>query len=205
MLKIGLTGGIASGKTTASDFFNDQGITVIDADLIARKVVEPGQPALEEIVQLFGKKVLEKDGTLNRRLLRDLVFADKNLRLALEKITHPRISLEMNRQINEAEDAPYLILAIPLLVEGGFHRQLDGVLVIDVDQETQISRLQSRDHMTREQCLKILGTQISRSERLKAADLVVDNSGDIKALHRQLALVHKKYLGTELEQSADEV
>ena len=194
MLKIGLTGGIASGKSTASNYFIGQGVEVIDADIIARQVVEPGKPALHEIKQAFGAKVLAADGSLNRQILRALVFADDSLRVKLEKILHPRIREEMFRRINNASDTPYLIVAVPLLVEGNLHHQLDRILVIDVDQETQIQRLRKRDGMTREQCLKILSVQISRENRLAAADDIVDNSGDLQTLHGQLEQIHKKYL-----------
>lgn len=194
MLKVGLTGGIACGKSTASDFFIAQGVTVIDADLVARQVVEPGQPALQEIIELFGEEILADDRTLERRKLRDIVFRNPALRIQLEQILHPRIRQEMQRQANAATRTPYLIFAIPLLVEGNSHHHLDRILVIDMDREVQIRRLQQRDHISRDQCLRMLEAQASREERLAAADDVVDNSGDVPSLHRQLTKLHHSYL-----------
>lgn len=194
MLTVGLTGGIACGKSTASDFFLAQGVTVIDADLVARQVVEPGQPALQEIIELFGKEILADDQTLERKKLREIVFRNHELRIQLERILHPRIRQEMLRQANAATRTPYLIFAIPLLVESNFQRHLDRVLVIDIDREVQICRLQQRDHLSRDQCLRMLNAQASREERLAAADDVVDNSSDVPSLHRQLTKLHHRYL-----------
>ena len=195
-LMIALTGGIASGKSAVAEAFRRRGITIIDADVIAREVVEPGRPALAEVLAEFGPGVLGADGRLDRRQLRALVFADPARRQRLEAILHPAIRAEMARQ-SAAARGPYLIQAIPLLVEGearGSPRQVDRVLVVDTPVETQIARLMARDAETQEGALKILQAQAPREARLAAADDLIQNSGTLADLEAAVELLHRKYL-----------
>lgn len=196
MLEIGLTGGIASGKSTVGDLFANHGITVIDADAVAREVVEPGSPALAEIAAEFGGDVLSADGELDRRRLRELVFADEARRKRLEGILHPAIRQRMRATVEacRARQAPYCISMIPLLLETGQHRQMDRVLVVDVDEETQIRRVMARDDCDREHAAAILATQASRAARLGIADDVIENNGTSAALADQVDRLHDLYL-----------
>ncbi len=193
MLSIGLTGGIGSGKSTVSTLFAELGVPVIDADVAAREVVEPGEPALKEIATRFGEEILNPNGTLKRTSLRERVFADPQARKALEAILHPRIRSRMAEQL-AALEAPYAILAIPLLVESGGSYELDRVLVVDLPEEEQIKRVCRRDGITPEQAEAILQAQCSRSERLAIANDVIENSGDLAALKAQVLTLHRKYL-----------
>ncbi|WP_372718730.1 dephospho-CoA kinase [Immundisolibacter sp.] len=194
MLVVGLTGGIAAGKSTATTFFRDHGVPVIDADEVAREVVALGTPGLDAVTAAFGSQVLSADGTLDRRRLRDRVFANPAERLRLEGILHPLIGTEVRVRLKEVK-APYCILAVPLLIESPNLRQLVGrVLVVDVPTEVQVARLMQRDQMTTQQCAAILATQLPRERRLEAADDVVDNAADVAALIRQLEVQHAIYL-----------
>ena len=194
MLVVGLTGGIAAGKSTATAFFRERGVPVIDADEVAREVVAPGTPGLAAVVDAFGPQVLQADGTLDRRRLRDIVFADPAQRRRLENILHPLIQDEIRAQLQRLS-APYCILAVPLLVESPALRALvHRVLVIDVPVEVQIARLMQRDRMTAAQCQAMLAAQASRTQRLEGADDVVDNATDIDTLRRQLERLHTHYL-----------
>lgn len=201
MLVIGLTGGIAAGKSTATAFFQDHGITVIDADEVARDVVAVGSAGLAAVTAAFGPQMLQADGTLDRRRLREIVFADPAQRHRLETILHPLISTEIRARLRQVA-GPYCILAVPLLIESANLRALvNRVLVIDVPVEVQLARLMRRDRMTAEQCRAMLAAQASREQRLEGADDVVDNATDITALTRQLESVHARYL--ELAGHAD--
>jgi dephospho-CoA kinase len=201
MLVVGLTGGIAAGKSTATAFFQDRGVPVVDADEVARDVVAPGTPGLAAIVAAFGPPALTEHGELDRRRMRERVFADPAERRRLEAILHPLIRDEIARRL-QLTQAPYCILAVPLLIESPPLRALvQRVLVIDVPVEVQAARLMQRDGMTPAQCEAMLGAQATRSARLEAADDVVDNATDINALHRQLERVHARYL--KLAQQAD--
>jgi dephospho-CoA kinase len=194
MLVVGLTGGIAAGKSTATAFFQDRGVPVVDADEVARDVVAPGTPGLAAIVAAFGPPALTEHGELDRRRMRERVFADPAERRRLEAILHPLIRDEIARRL-QLTQAPYCILAVPLLIESPPLRALvQRVLVIDVPVEVQAARLMQRDGMTPAQCEAMLGAQATRSARLEAADDVVDNATDINALHRQLERVHARYL-----------
>ena len=194
MLVVGLTGGIAAGKSTATAFFRERGVPVIDADEVAREVVAPGTPGLAAVVDAFGLRVLHADGTLDRRRLRDIVFADPAQRRRLENILHPLIQDEIRAHLQRLS-APYCILAVPLLVESPALRALvHRVLVIDVPVEVQIARLMQRDRMTAAQCQAMLAAQASRTQRLEGADDVVDNATDIDTLRRQLEHLHAHYL-----------
>jgi len=193
-LRIGLTGGIASGKSTVTQRFNELGVPVIDADVASRAVVAPGSVGLQQVVLRFGPQVLAATGELNRAALRDQVFRDPQLRKDLEGILHPLIRSYMERQAEEAV-FPYLIMAIPLLIEGGSPRQrADRILVVDVDEPTQMRRLLARDGGSAEQARAILASQVSREVRLAAADDVLRNDGTVADLQQSVDHLHERYM-----------
>lgn len=193
-LRVGLTGGIGSGKTTASDYFAQRGAAVIDTDRIARELVEPGQPALQEIVALFGAAVLDAGGRLKRETLREQVFADPAQRRRLEAVLHPRIRARAD-ELAAAARAPYCIFVIPLLVETAYPYDLDRVLVIDAPEAQQYRRIRARNGLDDDAIAAILASQASREQRLQAADDVVVNDGDLDHLYRQLDRLDKVYRG----------
>ena len=192
-LRIGLTGGIASGKSTVAQRFVELGIPVIDADESSRTVVASGQPGLAELTKRFGEGILTADGELDRRALRNLVFADPQLRRDLEAILHPLIRVDMEHRASAAA-GPYLVMAIPLLVESGSHGQVDRILVVDVDEDMQLRRVMARDSTTLEQARAILLAQAPRAARLKAADDVIVNSGSVSDLRHAVDGLHERYL-----------
>jgi dephospho-CoA kinase len=197
--RVGLTGGIASGKSTAAKFFGALGVPIIDTDQLARDVVEPGQPPLERLVERFGPSILTEDGHLDRPALRNIVFSDPKARADLEALTHPAIGVAV--EVRSAEvGGIYQVLVIPLLVEKSLGSQLDRVVVVDCDEELQIRRLQARDGSTLEQARAILNVQTSRTARLKAAHDVIKNDGDMSAVRDQVEKLHARYL--ELAQQA---
>ena len=191
--RVGLTGGIASGKSTAAKFFGALGVPILDSDQVARDVVEPGQPPLERLVERFGRKILTPDGHLDRPALRDIVFSDPKARADLEALTHPAIGAAMEAR-SAAAGGPYQILVIPLLVEKNLASHVDRVLVVDCDEELQIRRLRDRDGSTPEQVQAILKAQAPRAVRLKAADDVIHNDSDMSAVRDQVAALHQRYL-----------
>jgi dephospho-CoA kinase len=191
--RVGLTGGIASGKSTAAKFFGALGVPILDSDQIARDVVEPGQPPLERLVERFGRKILTADGHLDRPALRDIVFSDPKARADLEALTHPAIGAAMEAR-SAAAGGPYQILVIPLLVEKNLASHVDRVLVIDCDEELQVRRLRDRDGSTPAQVQAILKAQAPRAARLKAADDVIRNDADMSAVRDQVAALHTRYL-----------
>jgi dephospho-CoA kinase len=193
MLVIGLTGGIGSGKTAASDYLASKGICVVDADLAARVVVEPGQPALAAIRQRFGDGVIQADGALDRRALREIVFADSSARKDLEAITHPAIGAEIVRQLS-ASTSPYTLLGSPLLLESSQHKLANRILLIDVPEEVQLRRTASRDKVAEAQVRAIIAAQMSREEKRRRADDIVMNDADLASLHQQLDALHETYL-----------
>jgi len=193
--RVALTGGIASGKTTVADLFAAHGVPLIDTDVIARGVVEPGQPALTAVAQAFGRDVLDRDGRLDRRRLREIIFSDATARARLESILHPAIRAEMERQsVAAAQDGLYQILVIPLLAEGGRRDHVDRVLVVDAPETVQVERLMARDAVTREQAEASLRAQAQRATRLGIADDVVTNTGRIEDLRQQVAALHARYV-----------
>jgi dephospho-CoA kinase len=193
-LRIGLTGGVASGKSTVSQRFGELGVPVIDADVASRKVVEPGKPGLAQVVQSFGVGILDADGKLDRRVLRDLIFKDSSLRQALDAILHPLIRAEMEYEAAQS-NGPYVVMAIPLLVEGGSAgKRVDRVLVVDADETLQIQRLQARDGSSVEQARAILASQANRAARLAAADDVLLNTGTVAELRQAVDRLHEQYL-----------
>jgi dephospho-CoA kinase len=189
---VGLTGGIASGKSTIAGFFSDLGVPIVDTDLVAREVVEPGEPALAEIRDEFGPDVIAPDGRLNRPALRQIIFADDSKRRTLEAILHPRIRKEALRQA-ESADGPYVIVAVPLLFESPMKASMDRILVVDCSKETQIERLMTRDGEDREQACRILATQASREQRLSIADDVIDNEQSLRASRDAVQRLHRRY------------
>ena len=191
--RVGLTGGIASGKSTAAKFFGALGVPILDSDQVARDVVEPGQPPLERLVERFGRKILTVDGHLDRPALRDIVFSDPKARADLEALTHPAIGAAMEAR-SAAAGGPYQILVIPLLVEKNLASHVDRVLVVDCDEQLQVRRLRDRDGSTPEQVQAILKAQAPRAARLKAADDVIRNDSDMSAVRDQVAALHQRYL-----------
>lgn len=190
--RVALTGGIASGKTTVANLFAELGVPVIDTDVIAREVVEPGQPALAAVVEAFGRDVLGDDGRIDRRRMRERIFADPAARQRLEAILHPAIRNEMERQSREAAGA-YQVLVIPLFTEGKRRDHVDRVLLVDVPEEMQIERLTWRDGVTREQAQASLNAQATRAERLAMADDIVRNTGRVDDLREKVAELDEKY------------
>ncbi len=193
ILRIGLTGGIASGKSTVAGLFAALEVPVIDTDQIAREVVEPGQPPLEKLVERFGAGILTPDGHLDRPKLREIVFSDPKARADLEALTHPAIGSAVQARAAVA-GGPYQILVIPLLVEKGYQKHLDRVLVVDCPEALQLQRLQARDGTSPVQARAILEAQASRAARLKAADDMIRNESDVAALRQQVQALHHRYL-----------
>lgn len=193
MLIIGLTGGIGSGKTAASDYLATKGVTVVDADLASREVVKPGRPALAAIAERFGERLLNHDGTLDRAALRALVFSDPQALKDLEGITHPAIREEILRQLR-ASTSPYTVLVSPLLLETDQHELVDRILLIDAPEEAQLERTMQRDRVAAAQVEAIMAAQMQRAARQAKADDVVVNDGSLSDLHGRLDLIHEKYL-----------
>lgn len=193
MLIIGLTGGIGSGKTLASDYLAEKGIDVVDADRVAREIVEPGEPALAAIAAHFGVDVLQADGSLNRAALRARVFADPAERSVLEAITHPAIRARILHHL-QAATSPYVLLVSPLLFETGQADFCQRTVVIDADESAQKVRASSRDGVSETQIASIIAAQMPRSERLRRSDDIVVNHGAPDDLYLQLDDLHQKYL-----------
>ena len=189
---VGLTGGIASGKSTVAGAFRRLGITVIDADVVSRQVVEPGSPLLAALADRFGSTILDPDGRLNRARLRALVFSDAATLAALNSLTHPVIRARLLADA-AAADGPYVLLEVPLLVEGGLSREVDRVLVVDCDEARQRERLVARDGSGPAEVDAILKAQASRAARLAAADDVVENSGSLADLDVAVADLDRRY------------
>lgn len=201
MYVVAITGGIGSGKTTVANQFAALGIEVVDADLIARDVVAPGTPALAAIVNHFGAEMLTEQGLLDRRALRERIFSDPAAKSWLNALLHPIIRSEMLRQC-AAVSSPYCLLVVPLLVENRLTELADRVLVIDVDEATQIERTCRRDGVSRAQVQAILASQASRSERLAMADDVLDNqSGTTETIRARILALHETYLAFASQQA----
>lgn len=191
---IGLTGGIGSGKTTVANLFaHHYQIDIIDADIVARQVVEPGSAGLQAIEKKLGADILLTDGTLNRSKLRDTIFSNHALKNWLNALLHPMIREQMQAEIAQTT-SPYCLLVIPLMVENNLQTMADRLLVVDVDEAVQIARTQQRDGVDAEQVKKILASQASRQERLAAADDVIGNNGNGDNLSEQVAELHRQYL-----------
>ena len=190
---VALTGGIASGKTLISDEFVRLGVPVIDTDVIAHEIVEPGQPALKEIENTFGSDIIDANGRLKRAELRALIFSDADKRKKLESILHPRIRQEVGKAIAKVSFT-YCILVVPLLAEQGAYPNVDRVLVVDVKPEVQVRRLMARDNSSHKQAEQALASQIGREQRLKIADDILDNSGSPEQARREVARLNLEYL-----------
>jgi len=192
-LRIGLTGGIASGKSLVADLFADLGVAVVDTDVIARTVVEPGQPALREIQLAFGDSVFSDDGALDRAAMRQMIFSDDDARRQLEAILHPRIGEETLRQA-EAAQGDYIIIVVPLLANSALRHAVDRILVVDCDEATQIGRLLARDAESEAQAKRILAAQASRTERLAIADDVIENNSTIEHVAAEVSAFNDRYI-----------
>ena len=192
-MRIGLTGGIASGKSTVADMFAELAVTVIDTDVIAREVVEPGGPALDDIRHEFGDEVFDDNGSLDRGAMRRIVFANNDARERLQAILHPRIQAATYEQAASA-GGRYQLIVVPLLTESPIRGFVDRILVVDCEESTQIRRLMARDDESEGQARRILAAQASREERLKIADDVVRNDGDLSATLEQVQALHHQYL-----------
>jgi dephospho-CoA kinase len=191
--RVGLTGGIASGKTTVANLFAALGVPIIDTDVLAREVLAPGSPLLTEVIAHFGPSVVAADGKLDRRALRARVFSDPAERRWLEERTHPAIRALTDARC-DAAPGPYSMVAIPLLVETGGAGRFDRVLVVDVDPAIQLARLQARDGVTAREAADALAAQVSRADRLAVADDVIHNDSDVSALRDQVEKLHRRYV-----------
>lgn len=190
--RIGLTGGIASGKSTVANLFAELGIPVIDTDVIAREVVQPGEPALDEIRQRFGDRIIDGAGNLDRTRLRQKIFSSDDARRDLESILHPRIGAEVVRQAGSA-GGPYQLIVVPLLTGSQLLHFVDRVLVVDCDEQTQLQRLLARDTETVEQAQRMLAAQASRQERLAIADDIIRNDQSLDHTRSQVIDLDQRY------------
>lgn len=193
MLTVGLTGGIGSGKSTVARLFAELGVTVIDADVIAREVVKIGKPAYQEILLHFGADILTSDKTIDRSKLREIIFADSQKREWLEKLLHPIILQELFNQAKQAK-SEYCILIIPLLFEAKLENDIHRILVVDAEEELQIQRVTQRDKVSKEQISATIKAQISRQKRLEATHDVIDNNQTLDDLKHQVEFLHRSYL-----------
>jgi len=196
MLHIGLTGGIASGKSTVARLFGELGAPVIDADQLSRDVVKPGTPGLQGIRQIFGESVISADGSLDRAALRRIVFDEPAKRVELEQLLHPliRAASDALADTYRARGTAYAVFEIPLLLESERYKDVDRVVVVDVPEETQIQRVMARDQSSEAQAKKILAAQSSRAARLAIADDVIDNTGSLASLKTAVSTLHQRYL-----------
>lgn len=190
---IGLTGGIGSGKTAVSDTFKSLGIDIVDADVSSRRVVEKGQPALDDIQAHFGDNVLDSGNNLDRAKLREIIFNNSEERVWLEKLLHPKIAEHIKDQL-ESSESPYCILVSPLLLETEQKSYCSFVLVVDVPEESQIARTAKRDGVSEEQVKNIISAQIDRKKRLEQADEIIINDGSMEDLKEKVMVLHTKYL-----------
>lgn len=201
-MRVGLTGGIGSGKSTVKDCFVELGVPAIDADEISHRITGPGQEALKEVVARFGAESLDESGNLNRQYLRQLIFAEPAMKNALEAIVHPRVRKEIQAFINKVT-YPYCVICIPLLLETGGQSSMDRVLVVDVPEEIQVARVTRRDDTDEEQTRNIIKAQASRSERLRAAHDIIVNDGTIDDLKIQVGKLHDKYIGLSRQEKTN--
>jgi len=190
---VALTGGIGSGKSTIARYFAASGVDIIDADVIAREVVEPGTPALQAIIERYGDAILTEQGTLQRSRLREIIFATPDEKTWLNALLHPLINAR-TQQLKAQAASPYVLWVVPLLVENRLQRQADRVLVVDTDEETQLRRTLQRDNVSLEQAKRILAAQATRQQRLDCADDIIDNSGAPEKALPQVAKLHQLYL-----------
>ena len=199
MLRIGMTGGIGSGKSTIAALFQRLGVPVCDTDQISRDLVIPGTEAFKAIRSVFGDDVLLANGSLNRSEIRRIVFSDAGKRKLLEEILHPRI-LQAVRKWAESHDSPYCIVVVPLLLEAGWQGEFDRILVIDASVDTQLARCMARDQLTESQASAIIASQLDRQKRIGKADDLIENNCDIESLSRQVERLHNYYLALSEQQ-----
>jgi len=191
---VGLTGGIGCGKSRATDLFAEFGATVVDTDVISRELTGPGGAAMPDVQNTFGKQYVQPDGSLNRAAMRELVFGNMEAKRKLEAILHPRIRETSRAQVEQAQ-TPYAVLVVPLLLETGAYRDVvDRVAVVDCDEARQIERVIARSGLSEQEVRAIMATQIDRRERLRHADDVISNDGDINALRSEVRQLHERYL-----------
>jgi len=196
-LLVGLTGGIATGKSTVTEAFRHLGCVIIDADVLAREVVEPGEPALTRIVEAFGRGVLRPDGTLDRKALGAIVFGDADKRRRLEAITHPEIRARLDQRLAELAAQGFegiVVFDAPVMIESGNYRTMDRLVVVLTDEETQAARLVAREGMTRDEAARRIASQMPVAEKAKLADYVIDNRGDRASTEAQAREVHSALL-----------
>ena len=192
--KIGLTGGIASGKTTVSDYFEKIGAHVIDADVISHDVTKPDGSAFNEIISSFGPDILNEDGRIDRKKMRSMIFNDVSKKEMLEEIIHPKVSQEIFKAINQSNEH-YLIISVPLLIETGMIQMMDRTLLVDCSETTQIERLMKRDEITLDAARSIMANQALRSDRQRFADDLILNEKNVtlKEIEQQVLELHKRY------------
>nr|WP_257469698.1 dephospho-CoA kinase [Pantoea allii] len=188
-----MTGGIGSGKSTIAEYFAASGVDIIDADVIAREVVEPGTPALQAIIARYGDAIVNEQGALHRSRLREIIFATPDEKRWLDALLHPLINAR-TQQLKAQAVSPYVLWVVPLLVENQLQRQADRVLVVDTDEETQLKRTLQRDNVSLDQAKRILAAQATRQQRLACADDIIDNSGAPENALPQVAQLHQLYL-----------
>lgn len=190
---VGVTGGIGSGKSAVSSRLADKGMAIVDADVAARTVVEPGTSGLAAIASHFGKQILHEDGSLNRAALRERIFTDPDERLWLEQLTHPLIGEEIHRLLATAQ-SPYAVLSSPLLLESSQHTLADCIVVVDVPEHIQLARTMARDNNSADLVSRIMAAQLSREKRLQGADIVIDNSAPLDTLDERVTKLHEDLL-----------
>ncbi|MFU8832427.1 MAG: dephospho-CoA kinase [Wenzhouxiangella sp.] len=191
---VALTGGIASGKTAVSDRLAALGAAVVDTDLVAREVVEPGQAGLDRLTEAFGENILTSERQLDRQRLAEVIFADPDQRRILESLLHPLIEARTRELIQARSDAPYVVVVVPLLVESGLFDDADRVVVVDLPEEIQLERLRKRGGISVEQARQMIASQASRQQRLQRADHVIDNSASLAELDQRVRQLHHDLL-----------
>ena len=194
MIRIGLTGGIGSGKSAVADRFKRYGIPVIDSDILTRELVVPGSSALQDIVQRFGETITNPEGQLDRKALRKIIFEDRQARRDLESILHPAVREEINKRLNGL-NAPYCLVVIPLMVESGMTTMFERIIVVDCSEAQQIERVMQRDSCSEQEARNILNSQASRRDRLNIATDIIQNTGDFNDLERKVERLHHFFLG----------
>jgi dephospho-CoA kinase len=202
MLIVGLTGGVASGKTAVSQVLKEEGAYIIDADQIARELVQPHTPAWNELIRAFGKEILQEDGSIHRKKLADKVFADPEQRKLLNEILHPRITEEMNRrtkEIGQKDPDAIVVIDAPLLIELGYHRKMDKLIVVTSTKEQQIERLKERDGINPDEALKIFASQMALEEKVRLADFVIRNVGSLEETRKRAKEVFRELKNVTLQ------
>ena len=192
-LRVGLTGGIGSGKSTVASCFQKLGVPLIDTDIISREIVKPGKLCFKLIIDVFGSQILNQDGSLDRSKLKNVIFNDEKAKIKLEEILHPVIYKEIETQVSKL-DYPYCLVAVPLLIETKAIDKFDRILIVDAPEHLQIDRASRRDNISPEIVKQIINTQVTRTERLKYADDVIDNDVKIDELDEIITKLHEKYL-----------